>query len=157
MTIRTKLSVVLALCVLGISGQTPTSKSKLVVKTAGLVTKSNQGGKTILKITVRSNKGSATDKVSSIAKDQQPRDYTVDGDYQIITDGAIREDTVKGQHILTVYQPSAAELKAFGDCSGPCCLARNGGSTQCLKPTGCAPRTSCQHYKDSDNDYCSCN
>jgi len=131
--------------VLGALAQTQATKSTLptVVKTKGDVKISKKGDKSILNI----------DLPKKVAASKS---YPVEGDYEIVTDGVVRETTVAGQRILEVFLPSAADAKALsGDCSGPCCLAGDDHiGYRCMR--FCKPPKSRRLHSSPGNRYCSC-
>jgi hypothetical protein len=131
--------------VLGALAQAQGTKSTLhtVVKTKGDVEISKVGDKSILSIDLRKRVA-------------ESKSYPVEGDYEIVTDGAVRETTVAGQRILEVFSPPAAQAKALsGDCSGPCCLAGDDHiGYRCLR--FCKPPASCRLHSSPGNRYCSC-
>jgi hypothetical protein len=125
--------------------QTTKSKSHTVVKTKGSVKISKKGDKSILTI----------DMQKEAAKSKS---YTVDGDYEVVTDGVVRETTVGGQRIVEVVSVlrSTKGEKLSNDCSGPCCLA--GDDTigyQCLHGAQCIPKA-CRLISNPGNRYCTC-
>lgn len=131
--------------VLGTLAQSQATKSTLqtVVKTKGDVKTSKEGNKSILKIELQE-------------KAKESKSYTVEGDYELVTNGAIREKTVAGQRILEVFSPPEAQAKDLsGDCSGPCCLAGDDHiGYRCLR--FCDPPKACRLHSSPGNRYCSC-
>ena len=123
--------------------QTAKSTTHTVVKTKGSVKMSKEGDKSILTIDVKKDTGKS-------------KPYPVDGEFEIVTDGAVRETTADGQRIIEVAAPRTKEQLRSNDCSGPCCLA--GDDTigyQCLHVSACSPKV-CRLTNSPGNRYCSC-
>jgi hypothetical protein len=118
----------------------PISTLHIVVKTTGDVKISKDGDKSTLKINVK--------------KETKSKSYDVDGDYEIVTNGVVRETTVDGQHTVSVISRTATKASS-SDCSGPCCLAGNDqDGYRCLR--FCKPPKNCSLHRSPVNTYCSC-
>jgi hypothetical protein len=145
MILRRILGIVvltLPLLFLGMPAGSQSTKftSHTVVKTKGSVKISRNGEKSVINVDLEKNSG-------------ETKSYTVEGDYEIVTHGAIRESTVAGRHTVEVFP--ASEVKS-GDCSGACCLAGNDQiGYRCLHPI-CNSKGGCNFHGGNGNRYCSC-
>jgi hypothetical protein len=148
MTNRKMFLIFLSIPVFGVLAQSPApnnSSLHTLVTTSGDVTTSKEGEKTILKIIVQKKADSAP---------AQSRSITVDGDYQIVTDGAVSFTTINGQRTLNVFMPSAMRLKTARECSGACCLTGDESGVLCLH--SCEPPKSCRLHIGPSSRSCSC-
>jgi hypothetical protein len=129
-----------------IMAQSQSAKSTplTVIKTKGSVKMSKDGSKSILTIDLQK-------------KGEDSKSYKADGDFEVVTSGAVHETVVDGQRIIEVSEPQwTKEQLLSNDCSGPCCLA--GDDTigyQCLHGASCSPKA-CRLTNSPGNRYCSC-
>jgi hypothetical protein len=142
-----KLLVVLSAPLLIMLAQPPASKSThTVLRTTGAVVTSKNGTESILNIILRNGTSPRAECVEGLPAGgrSKSKEYQIDADYQIVTDGATREAVTNGQRTVTVFLPSEAQPKAFtGDYSGPCCVAGDASSGyRGLRP--CQPPQICR-------------